>query len=110
MCYRIEHRTFVLLVSVLLVFACAGAGAVHAQAGTDFQGTVLTADPAAGKLIVKKDEGGTRFTFVVNDKTQFTGSGLKNLADLKKGDHVVVTFLVNGAQYVAQKVTAVPNK
>jgi hypothetical protein len=110
MFYHIQHRTLVLLISVLLVISSASAAPVHAQGGTDFQGTVLMADPAAGKLVVKKDEGGTRFTFVVNDKTQFTGSGLKNLADIKKGDHVVVTYLVNGAQYVAQKVTAVPNK
>jgi hypothetical protein len=103
------HRTLILLVSVFLVIFCPGAAAVHAQSGTDFQGTVLASDPAAGKLVVKKDEGGTRFTFVVNDKTQFTG-GIKNLADTKKGDHVIVTYVVNGAQYVAQKVTAVPTK
>jgi hypothetical protein len=106
----VERGMFVMMVGLLLVFSCAGAAAVHAQGGTDFQGTVLTADPAAGKLIVKKDEGGARFTFVVNDKTQFTGSRLKNLADMKKGDHIVVTYLINGTQYVAQKVTAVPNK
>jgi hypothetical protein len=110
MLYQIQRRMFVLLVSVLLVVSCAGAAAVHAQGGTDFQGTVLSADPGAGKLIVKKDEGGTRFTFVVNDKTQFTGSGIKGLADLKKGAHVIVTYLVNGTQYVAQKITALPNK
>lgn len=103
------HRTLILLVSVFLIIFCPRAAAVHAQ-GTDFQGTVLTADPAAGKLVVKKDDGGTRFTFVVNDKTQFGGSGLKTLADMKKGDHVIVTYVVNGTQYVAQKVTAVPNK
>ncbi|MBA2253264.1 MAG: hypothetical protein H0W13_11295 [Nitrospirales bacterium] len=107
MFHQIKHRTFVVLVSVLLVFSCAGAAAVHAQGGTDFQGTVLTSD---GKLIVKKDEGGTRFTFVVNDKTQFMGSGLKSLADIKKGDHVIVNYVVNGSQYVAQKVAAVTNK
>ena len=110
MLYQMKYPTFVVLVSVLLVFYYAGATAVHAQGGTEFQGTVLAADPAAGKLVVKKDDGGTRFTFVVNDKTQFIGSGFKNLADMKKGDHVVVTYLLNGTQYVAQKVTAVPNK
>jgi hypothetical protein len=110
MLYQVKHRTFVLLVSMLLVLSCAGAAAVHAQGGTDFQGTVLTADPASGKLIVKKDEGGTRFTFVVNDKTQFIGGGPNNLADMKKGDHVIVTYQLNGTQYVAQKVTAVPHK
>ena len=107
---RVERRLFVLLVGVLLVVSCAGAAVVHAQEGTDFQGTVLTADPGSGKLIVKKDEGGTRFTFVVNDKTQFTGTGIKNLADMKKGDHVIVTYLVNGTQYVAQKITTLRNK
>jgi hypothetical protein len=98
-----------LLVSVFLIIVCPRVAAVHAQDGTDFKGTVL-ADPAAGKLIVKKDEGGTRFTFVVNDKTQFTGSTLKSLADIKKGDHVMITYVVNGSQYVAQKVTAITHK
>ena len=64
-----KHRTVILLVSVILVIFCPRAAAVYAQGGVDFKGTVL-ADPAAGKLIVKKDEGGTRFTFVVNEKTQ----------------------------------------
>lgn len=110
MLHHVHYRPFVLLICVLLVMSCSGITAVHAQGGTDFQGTVLTADPGAGKLVVKKDEGGTRFTFVVNDKTQFTGSGLKTLADIKKGDHVIVNYLVNGTQYVAQKVAAVPHK
>jgi hypothetical protein len=105
----IQHRMLILLVSVFLIIVCPRVAAVHAQDGTDFKGTVL-ADPAAGKLIVKKDEGGTRFTFVVNDKTQFTGSTLKSLADIKKGDHVMITYVVNGSQYVAQKVTAITHK
>ena len=105
----IQHRMLILLVSVFLIIVCPRAAAVHAQDGTDFKGTVL-ADPAAGKLIVKKDEGGTRFTFVVNDKTQFTGSTLKSLADIKKGDHVIITYVVDGSQYVAQKVTAITHK
>lgn len=105
----VQHRTLILLVSVFLVIVCPRAAAVHAQDGTDFKGMVL-ADPAAGKLIVKKDEGGTRFTFVVNDKTQFTGSTVKSLADIKKGDHVMVTYVVNGSQYVAQNVTAISHK
>jgi hypothetical protein len=100
----VQHRTLVLLLSVLLVVLCADVAAVHAQGGTDFKGTVL-ADPAAGKLIVKKDEGGTRFTFVVNEKTQFMGSGLTSVADIKKGDRVLVNYVMNGSQYVAQKVT-----
>jgi hypothetical protein len=106
----LHHRSFILLVSVFLVIFCPRAAAVHAQGGTDFKGTVLTIDPPVGKLVVKKDEGGTRFTFVVNDKTQFTGNAFKSLADIKKGDHVIVNFLVNGSQYVAQTVTAVTSK
>lgn len=106
----LHQRTFILLVSVFLVIFCPRVAAVHAQGGTDFKGTVLTADPTAGKLAVKKDEGGTRFTFVVNDKTQFMGGGFKSLADIKKGDHVIVNFLVNGSQYVARTVTAVTSK
>ena len=105
----IQHRTLILLVSVFLIIACPRAAAVHAQDGTDFKGTVL-ADPAAGKLIVKKDEGGTRFTFVIDDKTKFMGSMVKSLADIKKGDHVMVTYVVNGSQYVAQNVTAISHK
>jgi len=105
----VQHRTLILLISVLLVIVCPRAAAVHAQEGTDFKGTVL-ADPAAGKLIVKKDEGGTRFTFVIDDKTKFMGSMVKSLADIKKGDHVMVTYVVNGSQYVAQNVTAVDHK
>jgi hypothetical protein len=108
MLYHGQYRPLILLVTAFLVIFCPRAAAVYAQGGTDFRGTVLTADPAAGKLVVKKDEGGTRFTFVVNDKTQFTG--IKSLADLNKGDHVIVNYLVNGTQYVAQKVTALPNK
>ena len=108
MLHTVQHRTLVLLLSVLLVVCCADAAAVYAQ-GTDFKGTVL-ADPAAGKLIVKKDEGGTRFTFVVNEKTQFMGSGLTSVADIKKGDRIIVNYVVNGSQYVAQKVTTVTRK
>jgi hypothetical protein len=105
----IQHRTLILLVSVFLIIACPRAAAVHAQDGTDFKGTVL-ADPAAGKLIVKKDEGGTRFTFVIDDKTKFMGSMVKSLADIKKGDHVMVTYVVTGSQYVARNVTAISHK
>lgn len=109
MFHRVRHRALVLLLGVLLVVCCADAAAVYAQVGTDFKGTVL-ADPAAGKLIVKKDEGGTRFTFVVNEKTQFIGSGLKTVADIKKGDHVVVHYVVTGSQYIAQTISAIPTK
>jgi hypothetical protein len=93
-----------------LVLLCAGlalldGGPTVAQAGTDFAGTVLSVDAAGGKFAVKKDAGGTRFTFVANDKTKFDGAGLKGLADLKKGDHVTVTYAVSGSQYLAEHVT-----
>lgn len=76
-----------------------------AQGATDFTGTVLLVDPGSGKLSVKKEDGGTRFSFVVNAKTQFEGAGLKALKDLKKGDVVTVQYEVSGSQYIAQKVT-----
>ncbi len=74
-----------------------------ADQAVDFPGTVLLADQAAGKLAVKKADGGTRFTFVVNEKTKFEGAA-KTLADVKKGDSVTVTYVVSGSQYLAQKV------
>jgi len=74
-----------------------------AETAVDFPGTVLLADQATGKLAVKKADGGTRFTFVVNEKTKFEGAA-KTLADLKKGDSVTVTYVVAGSQYLAQKV------
>jgi hypothetical protein len=75
-----------------------------AENAVEFPGTVLAADAAAGKLTVKKQDGGTRFTFVVNDKTQF-GPPWKSLQDVKKGDAVTVTYATSGSQYIAQKVT-----
>ena len=80
-------------------------GNILAESGTDFPGTVLMVDAAAGKFAVKKEGSGTRFTFVVNEKTQF-GGGSKSLADLKKGDNVIVTYSVVGSQYIAQTITA----
>lgn len=77
----------------------------HSMAqGTDFSGTVLMVNAAEGKVTVKKEGGGTRFTFLVDDKTQFDG-GLKGLKDLKKDDKVTVTYVVTGSQYIAQRVT-----
>ncbi|MGQ0694009.1 MAG: hypothetical protein ACT4OL_00355 [Nitrospiraceae bacterium] len=67
----------------------------------DFPGTVLKVDDAAGKLTVKKD--GTRFTFVVDGRTQY--AGVESLKDLKAGDTVTVTYVVVGSQYVAQRVS-----
>ena len=72
----------------------------------EFPGTVLTVDAAAAKFAVKKDGGGTRFTFVANDKTAFEG-GPTSVADLKKDDHVIVLYRMQGSQYVAQKVVKV---
>ncbi|HEV8539525.1 MAG TPA: hypothetical protein VGQ60_00035 [Nitrospiraceae bacterium] len=90
-----------LCASVFLSFAIP----VFPESATDFVGTVLSVDAAAGKFAVKKDGSGTRFTFVANEKTKFGGEGLKGLADLKKGDHVIVTYAVTGSQYLAQTVT-----
>ncbi len=81
-----------------------GADSVVAADAVEFPGTVVAVDAAAGKFAVKKDGGGTRFSFVANDKTKFEG-GPKTVADLKKDDHVVVLYQVQGSQYVAQKVT-----
>jgi hypothetical protein len=78
---------------------------VWAETGTEFPGTILSVDAAAGKLAVKKEGSGTRFTFVVNEKTKFSG-GSKSLGDLKKGDNVTVTYSVVGSQYIAQTVAA----
>lgn len=75
-----------------------------AETAVDFPGTVLLADQAAGKLTVKKDGGGTRFTFTVTDKTRFEGA-IKGLKDVKKDDKVTVTYVVTGSQYVAQTIT-----
>ena len=76
-----------------------------AEGGTEFPGTVLSVDAAAGKLAVKKEGGGTRFTFVLNEKTRFSG-GPKSLGDLKKGDQVTVTYSVAGSRYIAETVAA----
>ena len=75
-----------------------------ADAGTDYPGTVVMVDASAGKLAVKKEGGGSRFTFVVNDKTQFEG-GLKSLKDLQQGSAVVVKYVTEGSRYMALKVT-----
>lgn len=95
-----RHPVVAILLAGLLLLA---AGTVWAQAGVEFLGTVLLVDPAAGKLAVKKDGGGTRFTFVVNEKTQFGGT-IKSLKDVKKDDKVTVTYVVTGSQYLAQKI------
>ena len=73
---------------------------VLAQNVVEFPGTVLKVDIAAGKLTVKK--GGTRFTFVVDGRTQY--AGIKTLQDIKAGDSVTVSYIAMGSQYVAQKI------
>jgi Cu/Ag efflux protein CusF len=90
----------------VMSFLLSGSSAAVAQ-GTEFPGTVLSVDVAAGKFAVKKEGGGSRFTFVVNEKTRFSG-GPTSLKDLKKGDNVVVLYSVAGSQYVAQEVKGVP--
>ncbi|CAI4030237.1 hypothetical protein DNFV4_00664 [Nitrospira tepida] len=75
-----------------------------AQQVVEFAGTVLSVDVGAKKFAVLKEGGGTRFTFVANDQTQFKGEALKSVGDLKKGDAVTVTYKVVGSQYQAQVV------
>lgn len=93
---------------LLLLAACMcmmGIASVQADDGIEFPGTVLTVDFAAGKFAVKKESGGTRFTFVANDKTKFQGAGLASLKDLQKDDKVMVLYHVQGSQYLAISVT-----
>lgn len=100
------HNRLVLAGTWLVLF-CSIATIVVAQSGTDFSGTVMKTDVSMKKLTVKKDEGGTRFTFIVHDKTHFTGR-LKGLEDVKAGDRVVVNYVVKESQYLAQTITPVP--
>ena len=74
---------------------------VRAEGGTEFTG--VSVDTTSGKFAVKKDGGGSRFTFVANEKTHFDG-GAKAVKDLKKDDHVAVLYQVQGSQYVALNV------
>jgi hypothetical protein len=103
----LRPHNLLILVSTCLVILCSLATIVVAQSGTDFSGTVVKTDVSMRKLTVKKDEGGTRFTFTAHDKTQFTGR-LKGLEDVKVGDRVVVRYIVQGSQYLAETVTPVP--
>ena len=77
----------------------------QADSGIESPGTVLTVDLTAGKFAVKKDNGGTRFTFVANDKTKFQGAGLASLKDLHKDDKIVVLYQRQGSVYLAISVT-----
>ena len=88
------------LAIMLVVCVAVLSAPVLAQNAVDFHGTVLKVDDAAGKLTVKKD--GTRFTFVVDGRTQY--AGIKALKDIKAGDAVTVTYIVMGSQYIAQKI------
>jgi hypothetical protein len=95
----------VVVMSVVVAMSLVGfAASVQSAEGTEFPGIVLTVDQAAGKFAVKKDGGGTRFTFLADDKTTFSGTGLTSLKDLKKDDHVVVTYQVQGPKYLAIRV------
>jgi hypothetical protein len=84
-------------------------GSVQAAGPVEFSGTVVVADPAAGKMAIKKEAGGTRFTFVTNEKTQWE-KGLTGIQDLKKDDRVVVLYQVQGSQYLALKVSPKSDK
>ena len=75
----------------------------EAAAEVEFPGTVISADAKTGKMAVKKESGGTRFTFVTNEQTRWE-SGLKGIGDLKKDDPVVVWYQVQGSQYIALRV------
>jgi hypothetical protein len=92
-------------VAILCVACFLAPSFAWAENGTEFSGTVLTVDHSTGKFAVKKDSGGTRFTFTADDKTQFKGTGLASLKDLKKDDKVVVLYQVHGPQYLALSVT-----
>lgn len=92
------------LAAILSGLLESGLKPVRAEGGTEFVGTILSVDTASGKFAVKKDGGGSRFTFVANEKTQFDG-GAKAVKDLKKDDHVTVLYQVQGSQYMALNVT-----
>jgi hypothetical protein len=95
----------VAIIVCLILIPFLGFSPVQAGEGTEFPGTVLKVDQATGKFAVKKDGGGTRFTFIANEKTKFSGAGLASLKDLKKDDHVMVLYQVKGSQYLAASVT-----
>jgi Ca2+-binding RTX toxin-like protein len=98
-----------LLLLIALTIGIGMQAQAMAQQGVEFAGTVLSVDVGAKKFAVLKEGGGTRFTFVANDQTQFKGEGLKTVNDLKKGDVVTVTYRVSGSQYQAQVVTKKAN-
>jgi hypothetical protein len=92
-----------LLLVGILAGAMMSASFAMAAGEVEFAGTVLAADAKAGKLTVKKDAGGTRFTFLTNEETRWEPD-LKGIGDLKKEDHVTVWYQMQGSQYVARRV------
>ena len=104
---RLWQLSAFLLVSMFLTALGWEGHVLAANVATEYAGTVVMVDVKAGKMAVKKEGGGSRFTFVVNDKTQFDG-GIKSLKDVKQDLPVTVRYVVEGSQYVALKVTARP--
>lgn len=90
-------------VYVLFALSLMTAAPTHAAGEVEFLGTVIKADAETGKLAVKKESGGTRFTFVTNEQTRWE-QGLTGIGDLKKDDRVVVTYHTQGTQYIAVRV------
>jgi hypothetical protein len=98
----IGGRFLLVIVGLVCLGLAGGSADAVADNAADFAGTVLKVDPAYNKLTVVKEGGGTRFTFVVDDKTRFEGATFKSL---KKGDAVVVRYVMNGSAYLAQRVS-----
>jgi hypothetical protein len=101
-----DRQNMLVLVLAIVLASFLSAIQVLGESGTDFAGTVVMVDVASGKFGVKKEGGGSRFTFVVNEKTQFGGPDLRSLGDVKPGTLVTVNYSVKGSQYIANKVTA----
>ncbi len=96
------HTILRLFIAMIVLATGASLSLALAETGTDFPGKVLKVDLEKGKLTVKKERGGTRFTFVVTASTQY--EGLTDLTDLERGDRVTVNYVVTGSRYIAQKV------
>jgi Cu/Ag efflux protein CusF len=88
------------LLTSMMIIAVAGL----LLAAEQFAGEVLKVDVTAKKVTVKKPDG-NRFTFVVGDKTSFTGPR-KALQDLTKGDKVTIEFEVSSGQYRALQISS----
>jgi hypothetical protein len=99
-----KTRSIARLVAITLIVGYVAATGVAQVQGANFSGSVLSVDQSAGKLVVKTEGSGTRFTFVVNDKTAF--EGVKSLKEIKKGDILTIEYRASGSQYIAQKITA----